>query len=210
MTATEEGIRRRLAETGRSFFLRGLAGGSTGNLSARLPDGGYIATPTGVSLGELDPAALSRLDATGTHIDGLKPTKEVFVHLACYAAREECGAIVHLHSPFATAVSCLNGLNPHDVTPAATPYGLMRYGRIGMVPYCKPGSTQLRDAVGRLAAAHAALLLANHGLMATGRDMAAAASNADEMEDACRLFILLRGQNVRYLTEQEQMELLTH
>ncbi len=207
---TEQTIRQRLADAGRSFYLRNLAGGSSGNLSARLPDGGYVATPTGISLGEIDPASLSRLDAFGAHIDGLKPTKEVFVHLACYAAREECGAIVHLHSPYATAVSCLNGLNGDDVVPAITPYGLMRYGRIGLVPYCKPGSAQLRDAVMAQAAKHAALLLANHGLLATGRDIGAAASNADEMEDACRLLILLRGQDVRYLTESEQMELLTH
>ncbi len=92
-------------------------------------------TPTNASLGELDPAALSRIDANGRHVDGDKPTKEAFLHRVMYARRPTCEAVVHLHSTHSVAVSCLHGVDKHDCLPPITAYYVMRVGRLPLVPY---------------------------------------------------------------------------
>ena len=91
-------LREDICRYGRSLFERGLTPGSSGNISVRLPDGGWLATPTNASLGFLDPARLSRLDAQGRHIAGDAPTKEIPLHTALYDTRGATKAIVHLHS----------------------------------------------------------------------------------------------------------------
>lgn len=214
MDTSERSLREILCRIGRSFHARGLSGGASGNLSLRLPNeangagGGFLATPTGCSLGDLEPDKLSRLDAAGQHISGPKPTKEVFVHLACYEARPDCTAVVHLHSPYAVAWSCLADLNAEDAVPSLTPYGLMRYGRVALSPYRKPGSTALAEDMRRLIPQHKAVLLANHGAIVMGKDMAQAGDNMEELEASCRLALSLRGLPVRVLTQEEQQELL--
>ena len=109
--STESKIRERVVATGSSLYKRGLSPGSSGNISARLEDG-WLLTPTNSSLGELDPASLSKLDWNGNLISGAKPSKEYFLHLAMYQKRRQSGAIVHLHCSYAAAISCLDGLNP--------------------------------------------------------------------------------------------------
>src|SRR5690349_1728603 len=108
---TEKETRQLLCELAASLFARGFSVGSAGNISVRLSDG-YLMTPTNSSLGRLDPARLSKLDAGFRHIDGDKPSKEVFMHRAFYQAREDAGAVAHLHSTQATAVSCLPDVDP--------------------------------------------------------------------------------------------------
>ena len=92
---------------GESLFARGLSFGSSGNISVRLEDGGWLMTPTNASLGALDPARLSRLDPGGELLSGDRPTKESFLHLAMYRQRPGSGAVVHLHSTHSVAVSVL-------------------------------------------------------------------------------------------------------
>jgi ribulose-5-phosphate 4-epimerase/fuculose-1-phosphate aldolase len=93
----ETRIREEICRFGRSLFERGLTAGSSGNISVRLSDGGFISTPTNASLGFLDPARLSRLDAEGRLVSGDAPTKEIPLHTALYDTRDGAGAIVHLH-----------------------------------------------------------------------------------------------------------------
>lgn len=214
MHDTEISLRASLCRIGRSFHARGLSGGASGNLSLRLPNGadgaggGFLATPTGCSLGDLEPDQLSLLDATGTHVSGPKPTKEVFVHLACYEMRPDCAAVVHLHSPYAVAWSCLADLDMADAVPSLTPYGLMRYGRVALSPYRKPGSPALAEDMRRLMPKHKAVLLANHGAIVMGKNIVQAGDNMEELESSCRLALSLRGLPVRVLTQEEQEELL--
>ncbi len=203
----ESELREAMVRWGASIFQRGLTAGSSGNLSARLPGGGLLLTPTGASLGELDPARLSRLDAAGKLLSGDPPTKESFLHRGLYAARPRAGAVVHLHSTHAVAVSCLAGLDPADCIPPLTPYFVMKVGRLPLVPYHRPGDPRLGEAVGALAARHAAVLLANHGPVVSGADLDAAAYAAEELEETARLFLLLRGQAVRPLDEAQLAEL---
>ena len=203
---TEQQAREALVEFGRSLFLRGYSCGTSGNLSVRLPgDGGFLMSPTNISLGRLDAGTISRLDVDGRHADGAVPTKEAWLHLAMYAARPQDHAVVHLHSTHAAALSCRTDLTPDDAVPPLTPYVIMRVGRVALVPYSRPGDTTPAEAIRQLAAAHRAVLLANHGPVVAGRDLETAVSAAEELEETARLFFLLEGRPHRPLS-REQIE----
>lgn len=200
-------LREQIVATGTSLFNRGLTHGSTGNISVALADGGWLMTPTGSSLGTLDPARLSRLDATGRLIDGDKPTKEAFLHTTMYGARPGSGAVVHLHSTHSVAVSCIDGIDHANCLPPITAYYAMRIGRLPLVPYYPPGDETLAEAVGALAGKHHAVLLANHGPVVAGSSLSAAQDAIEELEETAKLYLLLRGERVRALTDEQVAEL---
>ncbi len=201
---TEQQAREALVEFGRSLFLRGYSCGASGNLSVRLPgDGGFLMSPTNISLGRLDAGTISRLAVDGTHVDGAAPTKEAWLHLAMYAARPQDHAVVHLHSTHAAALSCRTDLTPDDAVPPLTPYVIMRVGRVALVPYSRPGDTAPAQEIRRLAAAHRAVLLANHGPVVAARDLETAVAAAEELEETARLFFLLEGRPHRPLNREQ-------
>ena len=204
---THSHLREDLCRTGASLFGRGLTHGSTGNISVRLPDGGWLMTPTGSSLGTLDPARLSLLDAAGRHVAGDVPTKEAFLHTTMYVQRPKAGAVVHLHATHSVALSCIDGIDPHDCLPPVTAYCVMRIGTLPLVPYYPPGDESLAAAVGALAGKHHALLLANHGPVVAGTTLAAATDAIEELEETARLVLLLRGEKLRLLTPAQVAEL---
>jgi len=204
---TEPGIREQIATTALSLFERGLTHGSTGNISVRLPDGGWLMTPTGSSLGNLDPGRISKLDAVGRHIGGDKPTKEAFLHTTMYDRRPGAGAVVHLHSTHSVAVSCLAEIDGNDCLPPITAYYAMRIGRLPLVPYYPPGDEELAEAVGKLAGKHHAVLLANHGPVVAGTSLAAATDAIEELEETARLYLLLQGRNLRILDAEQVAQL---
>jgi 3-dehydro-4-phosphotetronate decarboxylase len=206
MAATESRLREQICATAKSMFDRGLTHGSTGNISVRLDDG-WLLTPTGSSLGLLDPAKLSKLAWDGTLISGDAPSKENFLHLAMYQERPGNGAVVHLHATHSVAVSLLEDLDPADVLPPLTAYYVMRIGTLPLAPYFAPGDLKLADAVRRFAGKHHALLLANHGPVVGGSSLAAAADAAEELEATAKLFLLLQGRRIRKLTQAQVAEL---
>ncbi|MDT0398976.1 MULTISPECIES: 3-oxo-tetronate 4-phosphate decarboxylase [Streptomyces] len=196
----ESAARALIVRTARSLFTRGLTHGSTGNLSVRLSDGSLLLTPTGSSLGTVEEADLSRTDPDGTHLDGLRPTKEAFLHAAFYRVRPGAHAVVHLHSTHAAAVSCLDGVDPADVLPPLTAYYAMRVGRLPLLPYHAPGDSALEPLAGRTARSHHAVLLANHGPVVAGASLEQAADAMEELEETAKLYLLLRGHTTRPLT----------
>ena len=196
MTETE--LRERIALWGRMLFGRGFTVGSSGNISVRCGDG-FLVTPTNSCLGLLDPGQLSRLDADWRHVGGDKPTKELPLHRAFYEGRAAAQAVVHLHSTFATALSCLADVDPEDAIPPITPYVVMRVGRVPVLPYTMPGSPDVAPLVRARAADHAAVLLANHGPVVAGLSLDAAVFAAEELEETAKLLVLTRGMAVRRL-----------
>lgn len=205
--STETKLREQICAAGASLFNRGLTHGSTGNISVRLQDGGWLMTPTGSSLGTLDPARLSKLDPDGRLVSGDPPTKEAFLHTTMYNARPNAGAVVHLHSTYSVAVSCLEGVDPENCLPPITAYYVMRVGSLPLVPYYPPGDKALAEAVGKLADRHHAVLLANHGPVVAGTNLSAAMDAIEELEETARLYLLLRGQSIRTLTDDQVTEL---
>lgn len=206
---TEDDTRRLLVELAASLYARGFSVGSAGNISVRLADG-YLITPTNSSLGRLDAARLSRLDRDFQHIGGDKPSKEVFMHRAFYRAREDAGAVVHLHSTMATAVGCLPDVDATNPIPPLTPYFVMRVGRrMPIVSYYRPGDPAMEPAIHDAARDARAVLLANHGPVVSGKTLTDAVYAAEELEEAAKLFLLLRGVAPRLLTSGQVEDLLT-
>lgn len=200
-------VRDEICAVGKSLFDRGLTAGSTGNISVRLGDGSMIMTPTNASLGDLDPARLSLLDADGRHVNGDKPTKEAFLHSCMYCERPSAGAVVHLHSTHAVAVSILADVNPRDVLPPLTAYYVMRVGTLPLVPYFAPGDEALALAVKEHAGKHHAVLLANHGPVVAGKSLRDAQYATEELEETAKLQLLLSGRALRPLTPEQVEDL---
>lgn len=191
----------------RSLFDRGLTPGSSGNITLRLDDGGLLSTPTNVSLGNLDPALLSRLDQDGRLLSGAAPTKELALHGALYATRKTARAIVHLHSTYSVAVSMLPGLDPNDALPPLTAYYLMRVGRTALLPYFRPGDPAVAAAIHDLDGRYGAILLSNHGPVVTGDSLDAAVAATEELEETAKLFLLLQGRTPRLVPQSEVIAL---
>lgn len=192
---------------GCSFFERGYTVGGAGNLSVRLDENRILVTPTGSSLGRLEADKLSILDMQGNLLSGSKPSKESVFHLAIYQNNPQCKAIVHLHSPYLTALSCLEGLNTENAIKAFTPYYVMRIGKLPVIPYYKPGDNNLALELGERALSSKAFLLANHGVVVMGNDLQDAVDNTEELEETAKLYFILQGHKIRYLTDTEVNEL---
>ena len=207
MTETEH--RAQLVELGASLFARGYSVGNAGNISLRLPGGGLMATPTNSCLGRLSARDISVTDMEGKLLSGLAPTKELSLHLALYKAKQDCKAVVHLHSSYAAALSALADIDPENAIEPFTPYFVMQIGRLPVVPYYKPGAPELGAEAAKRAGNGSALLLANHGSVVWGASLVEAVNKAEELEETAKLFFLLlsSGRPVRHLTEKETAEL---
>ena len=190
----------------KSLFDRGLTFGSSGNISLRLEDG-WLMTPTGSSLGDLDPARISKLDSEGRHVSGDAPTKEAFLHGAMYDRRPNAGAIVHLHATHSVAVSCLHDIDPANVLPPLTAYYVMRIGTLPLIPYFAPGDLDLARAVREMASDHHAVLLANHGPVVAGTSLRDAVHATEELEETAKLFLAVHGMKTRPLTPEQVADL---
>lgn len=204
--SAENKVREEIVRLSKSLFDRGFSVGSAGNISAVVEDG-ILMTPTNSCLGFLDPARISKLDRSGNHISGDKPSKEVFLHQAFYETRPQTGAVVHLHSTFATALSCLSDTDPDDCIPPLTPYVVMRVGKVKLLPYVRPGDERMGEMIRELGGRHAAVLLANHGPVVAGRDIASTVYAAEELEETARLLVLLRNAPTRLLSPENVAEL---
>ncbi|MBB4952122.1 ribulose-5-phosphate 4-epimerase/fuculose-1-phosphate aldolase [Agrobacterium vitis] len=205
---SENRLREDICMFGRSLFERGLTPGSSGNISLRLDDGGWLVTPTNASLGFLDPARISRLDSAGRVMSGDKPTKEIPLHSAVYETRASARAIVHLHSTHAVALTMLPEIDPRAALPPMTPYYLMRAGQTALLPYFRPGDPAVADAIRGLAGQYSSILLANHGPVVAGDSLEAAVFATEELEETAKLYLLLRNLNPRYLSPDQVKDLV--
>lgn len=201
---TDNKLREHICLLAKSLYDRGLAHGSTGNISARCEDGGLLVTPTNSSFGFLDPDELSRLDASGNHIAGKKPTKEMSLHSAFYDTRgSDAGAVVHLHSHYSVALSMMPDIDEDDMLPPLTPYPIMKLGRVKLLPYFKPGDAAMGEAVRDLNGERSAVVLANHGPVVASKDIHSAVYAMEELEAAARLTIEMSGRQPTGLSRDQ-------
>lgn len=196
---------RAIVATGRSLFERGYAFGTAGNISCRAGNT-IFSTPTGSSLGDLSPENIAVCDLNGTVTSKSTPTKELPFHLAAYRSRGDCQAVVHLHSAYATAVSCLKNLDMKDALPAFTPYYAMRVPSLPVIAYFPPGDARLAAELEKFAAQTPAMLMRSHGSIALGKDLLQASALAEEIEETARLFFIL-GERGQALSASEVAEL---
>jgi ribulose-5-phosphate 4-epimerase/fuculose-1-phosphate aldolase len=189
-------LREEMCRLGRSLFERGYTHGASGNISVRTDDG-ILVTPTNASLGDLDPAALSLVDASGRVLSGRSPTKELALHNSFYASRDGTGAVVHLHSTHSVAVSTLDGLDHNDVFPPLTAYQLMRVGKVALLPYFEPGDPRIGKAIEELRGTYGSILLANHGPVVASYTLDDAVNAMEELEQTARVYLLVGSRPLR-------------
>lgn len=194
--------RQEIVRLSKSLFERGYSAGSSGNISVAVADG-ILITPTNSCLGFLAADRISKVDWSGKHVSGDKPSKEVFLHQAFYDTRAGTRAVVHLHSTYATAVSCLVDVDPDDCIPPLTPYVVMRVGQVRRLPYVQPGDPAMGDLVRELDGRYGAVLLENHGPVVAAGDLSSAVYAAEELEETAKLVITLHGRNTRMLNKAQ-------
>jgi ribulose-5-phosphate 4-epimerase/fuculose-1-phosphate aldolase len=184
----ESCLREKLCLLAKSLYDRGLAHGTAGNISARCADGGLLVSPTNSSLGFLDPDQLSRFDQNGLLVGGMKPTKEMALHNAFYETRgTETGAVVHLHSHFSVALSMMPDNDCDDLLPPLTPYPIMKFDKVKLLPYFQPGDPAMGEAIRDLKGGRSAVVLANHGPVVASIDIESAVYAIEELEAAARI-----------------------
>ncbi len=184
----EEVLRGGVIDAALATSREGLSPGKSGNVSARLR-GGMLITPTGLAYATLKQADIVFVSEAGeTRPGSLKPSSEWRFHLAIYAARPDLGAIVHCHSMNATALACAGRHIPAFHYMVAVAGG----ADIRLAPYATFGTPELAEAVVAALEGRKAALLAHHGQVACGSDLAAALDLAREVET-------LAGQYVRTL-----------
>lgn len=204
---SETKIRDDMVRFSKSLFERGFSVGTAGNISVKVTDG-FLITPTNSCLGFLDAEQISKVGRDWKPFSGSKPSKELSLHRAFYETRPQAGAVVHLHSTYATALSCLTDINPDNCVPPLTPYVVMRVGQVKLIPYFRPGSDEGGEHVRALKGKCAAALLANHGTIVSGKDLTSAVSAAEELEETAKLCMLLHERSVRVLTQQQTDDLI--
>ena len=192
---------REIAQTAQSLFRRGYSFGTAGNISVRVGER-ILVSPTNSSFEDLTEKSLSVVDLTGKPLEGPAPSKETHFHIALYEQRPEIKAVVHLHSTYATAVSCLPVTDPNDALPVFTPYFAMRIPCLPVVPYLRPGHPGLADSVRQAARLSPAMLLKNHGPITSGKTLREASALAEELEEQAKLYFLLRGSGEILTSEQ--------
>ncbi|HEV7307194.1 3-oxo-tetronate 4-phosphate decarboxylase [Ensifer sp.] len=192
----ETTLRNDLVRYGRLLYDRRLAHGSAGNLSVRLSDGAILVTPTNSSLGFLEATRISKVSPTGELLSGDPPSKEAFFHLAVYEERPQARAVVHLHSTYSVAVSCLCHEQTDDILPPLTAYHVMRVGKLPLLKYFRPGDRALAEAVRGAARDHRSMMLANHGPIVSGRTLDEAVNAYEELEETAKLFFILGDRKI--------------
>lgn len=185
----EISLRQELAEISRRAFNRGLVSGTGGNISVRIPDTDQILiTPSGVSLGDVEPEVNILLNLEGSVLDsssGLKPSKESSFHLAAYRLRHDVMAIAHLHPPYATAYS-----NMGRSLPLVTVSSRVVLKEVPWVECALPGSRELYDFVCEGLKKHPGvrtMLMKEHGVLALGPDLKTAFYLTDLVEDTAKI-----------------------
>jgi ribulose-5-phosphate 4-epimerase/fuculose-1-phosphate aldolase len=199
---TPNNTAERIAAFGKSIFDRGLTAGTAGNIRRRLADDpNQQFARRSLSYAHVAPRPQWKTcRGQGANQGDLSSPSDVR-----YAP--DCTAVVHLHSTQSVAVSCLTDVDSENVLPPIAAYYAMRIGTLPLIPYFKPGDLKLADAVWTLADSHHAVLLANHGPVVVGTSLEAAVAAIEELEETAKLFLLLHGYRMRYLTPERLEEL---
>ena len=202
MMLSEKQAKEKIVFYAKSIFDRGLTSGASANMSVKI-DNGWVITPTNTCFGFLDVDSLSVVDKDGELVSGAKPSKEFLLHKRMYDKRPQDTCIIHLHSTWATALSCLPAEDESNIVPTYTPYLTMRLGPIARIPYFSPGDEKLADAISEVAANHPGVIMANHGPIVSAETVEKTVYGMEELEESCKIaFILMEKEATKLSREQ--------
>ncbi|HEY7682409.1 MAG TPA: class II aldolase/adducin family protein [Gemmatimonadales bacterium] len=190
----------------RRLWQAGLIAGADGNISVRVGPETLLVTPSGLPKADLRPEDLVRVSLAGEARGGFrKATSELHLHLRVYGDRPDLGAVVHAHPPTATGFAVAGEGLPGDVLPELT----VLCGTVPLAGYATPGTAEVGDAVAPFLKGHEAVLLANHGAVTWGPDLATAQIRMESLEHVARILLAARAVGrVIHLTPA-QVDMLT-
>ncbi|WP_277187734.1 aldolase [Caballeronia sp. BR00000012568055] len=184
----ENRIREEICIVGKSLYERRYTVGSAGNISARLDDG-WLITPTDACLGRLDPAEIAKVDFSGNHVSGGRPSKTLALHRRIYENNAEARGVVHTHSTSLVALTLAGVWSADDVLPPITPYYVMKVGHVPLISYRKPGDASVAEEVAVLASRVRAVLLERLGPVVWEKSVSHASFALEELEETARLWL---------------------
>jgi L-fuculose-phosphate aldolase len=174
-----EEIKEQLVETARELLRSGLVEGTAGNLSARLPDGSVVLSPSSLPYETMTTDDLVVTDLDGKLLEGTRaPTSEKALHLACLRKYPELGAVIHSHAKYATMFA----ITRRPIPCVIEEFDVFVGGEVPVAEYRLTGSDELGEEVSRHVAERGAVLMANHGLLTVGKDLAGALKVAKLVE----------------------------
>jgi L-fuculose-phosphate aldolase len=181
---TETRLRRDLVEVCRRLHDRRLIGAGEGNVSCRLGKDRLLVTPSGVGKGFLRASDLVVIDRDGKRVRGRgRPSTELLMHLAAYAARPDVGAVVHAHPLTAVAFTVAGVAPPNDLLPEA----VLVLGRIAVSPFATPGTDEVPSSLSPFWKGHDVILLERHGALALGKHLFQALDRMETLERVCEV-----------------------
>jgi L-fuculose-phosphate aldolase len=187
---TDEALRHALCAAGRRLHERDLIGAGEGNLSARRADGSFLVTPAGVGKGHLSPGDLLVVEADGRVVSGHgRPSSELAMHLAAYAARPEIAAAVHAHPLTAVALTVAGLPWPGDLVPEAA----VTLGVVAVAPFATPGTADVPASLAPFLPRHDVLLLERHGALCLGGTVTEAVDRMETLERVARVALMARA-----------------
>lgn len=188
----EAELRRQLCEIGRNLWTRGMVAANDGNISAQLPDGTILCTPTGVSKGYLTPEMLPVVDLDGTVValgtGGRQPSSEVRMHLRAYQTSDAVGAVVHAHPPYATAFA----IKGEALVSKLMPESIVAMPEIPLAPYATPSTDEVPDSIEPFVRSHPGCLLEHHGAITWAGDLMTAYLAMERLEYSALMTYLVR------------------
>lgn len=201
MSSDSIAMRERIIEACREMERSGLNRGTSGNVSCREGDH-LLITPSGVPVSNMRHDSVVAMDFSGKVIGGGKPSSEWHFHLDLLKSRADLNAIVHTHSPHATALACLR----EDLPAFHYMIAIAGGDSIRCAPYALFGTEALSAHAVTAMKDRKACLLANHGLIAAGRDLDEAMTVAIEIESLCQQYLLARQTGKPVLLSSEEMQ----
>ena len=182
----------------------GLVVGTSGNVSARTPDGNVLVTPSGLDYAILEPEDVVLVDLDGKMLEGsFEPSVETPMHTGIYRAMPEAGGIVHTHSRYSTTLACLNW----EILPIHYMLAVLSdEGRVPIAEYATYGTEELaRNASEVLGRSHRSCLLRNHGTIAIGASVSEAYARTELLEEMAEIYYRARVAGEPVLLTPEQM-----
>lgn len=174
-------LREQICDVCHKMWQKGWVAANDGNVSVKLEDGTFLATPTGMSKSFITPEKLVHIDKEGSILeaeDGCRPSSEIKMHLRCYQEREDVGAVLHAHPPVATGFAVANkALDEYSMIET-----VIALGSVPVTPYGTPSTYEVPEAIAPYLGEHDVVLLQNHGALTVGADVITAYYRMETLE----------------------------
>lgn len=174
-------VKEQICDICHKMWQLGWVAANDGNVTVKLEDGSFLATPTGISKSFITPEKIVKINATGEVLEGAegyRPSSEIKMHLRCYEERGDVGAVLHAHPPTATGYAVAGkSLDEYSMIETA-----IAIGSIPLTPYGTPSTMEVPEAITPYLQEHDVLLLQNHGALSVGADLITAYYRMETLE----------------------------